>query len=104
MDDTKGSVRALFCTNAARMGVNFSGVNNVVNYGPPAELDTLLQQLGRTGRDSAQSHHLMVYHKRQLIKRCDANVLHYLKDHDQCRRIKVLEGYGSDHDTSVEKK
>jgi ATP-dependent DNA helicase RecQ len=104
MDDPKGSVRVLFCTNAAGMGVNFSGVNNVVNYGPPADLDTLLQQLGRAGRDGAQSHHLMVYHKRQLVKRCDVNVLHYLKDNDQCRRMKVLEGYGSDHDTSVEKK
>ena len=40
MTNPNGQVRVLICTTAAGMGVNFAGVENVINFGPPQELDT----------------------------------------------------------------
>lgn len=68
-DMTKeGKIRILICTNSAGMGVNFYGVHNVFQYGLQREMDTLVQQMGRAGRDGEPSHELIMYkcHKGQL--------------------------------------
>jgi ATP-dependent DNA helicase RecQ len=49
-------------SNASGMDVNITGVQYVVHYGQPSDLDTVLQQIGRAGRDGTQSHHLKIYH------------------------------------------
>ena len=95
-----GRVRVLVCTNAAGMGVNYSAVNNVVNYGPPQEMDTLLQQQGRAGRSGDQAHHLLLYHNRQL-RNVDIEVLDYTRNEDSlCRRQIMLRHYSADCDES----
>lgn len=45
MQNPNGNIRVLVCTNAAGMGVNYPGVNFVVNYGPPREMNTLSSNL-----------------------------------------------------------
>uniref|UniRef100_K1RAP0 Werner syndrome ATP-dependent helicase n=1 Tax=Magallana gigas TaxID=29159 RepID=K1RAP0_MAGGI len=50
------------------MGVNFQNVNNIVHYGPPRDLDNLVQQMGRAGRDGTQSNELIIYKANQLKK------------------------------------
>ncbi|WAR19819.1 hypothetical protein MAR_001657 [Mya arenaria] len=39
MKSEDGMFRILICKNAAGMGVNFHGVNHIVNFGPPHEMD-----------------------------------------------------------------
>lgn len=56
-----GKIRILVCTNAAGMGVNFYGVNNVIHYGPLREMDTFVQQMGRGGRDGELADELILY-------------------------------------------
>ena len=41
-----GTIKVLFCTNAAGMGVNYKGVELVVSYGPPQDMDTFVQHIG----------------------------------------------------------
>jgi ATP-dependent DNA helicase RecQ len=59
MCNPQGNIRVLICTSAAGMGVNFSAVYHVVHYGPPYSIDSLIQQMGRAGRDGCDSHHLL---------------------------------------------
>ena len=53
MDDPNGITRVLIATSAAGMGVNLKGVNNVINFGPPKDMDGFVQQFGRAGRDGS---------------------------------------------------
>nr|XP_002739720.2 PREDICTED: ATP-dependent DNA helicase Q-like SIM-like [Saccoglossus kowalevskii] len=94
MNDRNGTLRILICTNAAGMGVDFKGVSSVVNYGPPQELDTFIQQLGRAGRDGSQSLHILIYSKQQL-RNVDPDMLVYVRNSEKCRRT-VLCGFYSD--------
>lgn len=53
--NTDGTIRILVCTNAAGMGVNFHGGNNIIHFNLPRQMDTFVQQMGRAGRDGGQS-------------------------------------------------
>lgn len=77
----EGKIRILICTNSAGMGVNFYGVHNVIHYGLPREMDTLVQQMGRAGRDGEPSHELIMYkcHKGQL-KQVEEELVQLAKD------------------------
>lgn len=51
MEAEYGSIRVLVSTSSAGMGVNFKDLQNIVHFSPPREMDTFIQQMGRTGRD-----------------------------------------------------
>lgn len=59
--NTDGTIRILVCTKAAGMGVNFHGVNNIIHFNLPRQMDTFVQQMGRADRDGGQSHNLILY-------------------------------------------
>ena len=61
MQDPNGHIRILICTASAGMGVNFVKTYNVIQYGPPREMDTFLQQFGRAGRDGCLSDSVILY-------------------------------------------
>lgn len=52
MNNPNGKLRILIATSAAGMGVNFSNLNQVINYGPPKDMDSFVQQIGGAGRDT----------------------------------------------------
>ena len=93
MANVDGRIKLLSCTNAAGIGINFKGVDMVVSYGPPQDMDTFVQHLGRAGRDGAQSSHLLVYHGRQ-IKNLNGDMLKYLKT-EGCLRTAMLSSYNA---------
>jgi ATP-dependent DNA helicase RecQ len=92
MGNPNGLIRVLICTNAAGMGVNFQNLSNIVHYGPPWDLDTLVQQMGRAGRDGAMSHELIIYKSNQL-RRVDDDVLKLVKSSTECRRKILNDAY-----------
>ena len=96
MESEDGHVRVLISTNAAGMGVNFKGLYSVVHYGPPPDLDTLVQQMGRAGRDGKFSMELILYknHKGHL-KKIDSDILSIIKSDDQCRRNILCKAYNA---------
>lgn len=96
MLEANGKIRVLICTNAAGMGVNFQNVNNIVQYGPPRDLDNLVQQMGRAGRDGTQSNELIIYKANQL-KKVDDDVIKLLKSTVSCRRKIINEAYIQKH-------
>lgn len=66
MNNPNGKLRILIATSAAGMGVNFSNLNQVINYRPPKDIDSFVQQIGRAGRDTATiAMALLVYNGRQ---------------------------------------
>lgn len=95
MADQDGHILVLICSNAACMGVNFVGVNLVVNYGPPQEMDTLIQQIGRAGRNGEQAYHVLIYNNKQL-RNLDPDVLQYVRNEENiCLRQIILSHYST---------
>ncbi|XP_062622050.1 uncharacterized protein LOC134283551 [Saccostrea cucullata] len=96
MNEANGRIKVLICTNAAGMGVNFQNLNNIVHYGPPRDLDNLVQQMGRAGRDGSPSNELIIYKANQLQK-VDDDVIKLLKSTSTCRRKILNEAYMKKH-------
>ncbi|XP_056001114.1 ATP-dependent DNA helicase RecQ-like [Ostrea edulis] len=94
MNDENGTIRVLIATSAAGMGVNYKGINNVVHYGPPKDMDSFVQQLGRAGRDGCQALHLLIYNSRHTHK-LDSDMKNYIENKDKCRRLQMLQSYDS---------
>lgn len=89
LKDPDGKVRIIIATTALGMGVDIKGLHRVINYGPPSDVESYLQEVGRAGRDGQQSEALLLFHGRQL-HHCTPEMLEYLKS-TSCRRSKLLE-------------
>ena len=48
-------LRVLICTAAFGMGLDCAGVERVIHWGPPNDVETYIQQTGRCGRSRQKS-------------------------------------------------
>ena len=64
--DANGVCRVVFATNALGMGIDVKSLTTVIHYGPPADLEAYMQEIGRAGRDESQSFAYLLYHGHQL--------------------------------------
>ena len=58
-----GSCRVVVATTALGLVVNFPNVSHVVMYGLPDDVEAMLQQVGRAGRDGTQAHAVVYANK-----------------------------------------
>jgi ATP-dependent RNA helicase RhlE len=49
-----GAVSTLVATDVAARGIDVSGISHVINYDPPADSETYVHRIGRTGRAGAK--------------------------------------------------
>jgi len=49
-----GAVNTLVATDIAARGIDISGVSHVINFDPPADSETYVHRIGRTGRAGAK--------------------------------------------------
>lgn len=94
MSKENGKIRILIATSAAGMGVNFKDVQNVINFGPPKDMDTFVQQFGRAGRDGSMAMAILLYNGRQC-KDLDSDMKEYVTNTEECRRKSVLSAYNA---------
>ncbi|XP_063055902.1 putative ATP-dependent DNA helicase Q1 [Engraulis encrasicolus] len=52
----EGNCRVVVATTALGLGMNFPNVSHVVMYGVPGDLESIVQQVGRAGRNGQSSH------------------------------------------------
>ncbi len=93
--DANGTCRLVFATNALGMGVNFSNVRRIIHYGPPREMEELVQQIGRAGRDGKPAVALIMYTGHHL-KNCDQSVKDLCKGKSECLRKLLLADFGEE--------
>ena len=79
------TLRVLIYTAAFGMGIDCVGVQNVIHWGPPQNIETYIQQAGRSGRNDDFSYCKLLYGK-GLSRFCDKPMLTYCKNNIECRR------------------
>ena len=89
LKDPNGKVRIVIATNALGMGVDIKGLYNVINYGPPSDLESYVQEMGGAGRDGKNSEALPMFRGRQL-RQCAPEMLNCVKS-NSCRRRQILD-------------
>ena len=92
LSDPSSVLRVVIATSALGMGVDFKGVNLIVNYGPPREIESYMQAFGRAGRDGSEAHSIILYHGAQRVG-LTQNMRDYVLNDSSCRRVKLLALY-----------
>ena len=89
-----GTVRILAATVASGMGIDCKGVNLILHFGPPTELDSYFQESGRAGRDGSPSEAVLLLYPRSLgSKNISKEMKEYCQNSVICRRKLLLKIY-----------
>ncbi|XP_078683361.1 ATP-dependent DNA helicase RecQ-like [Branchiostoma floridae x Branchiostoma belcheri] len=64
----EGSCRVVVATGALDKGIDFRNVGKVVMYGPPEDMENILQMVSRAGRDGKKADAVLYYKDEQLAK------------------------------------
>ena len=59
--DAEGTVRAVFATIAFAMGLDSPNIRHIMHWGPPTDIETYLQEVGRGGRDGQPATAILLY-------------------------------------------
>ena len=86
--DEKSGLRVLVATIAFGMGVDCKGVYRTIHFGPSKNIESYIQETGRTGRDGKQSMAFLIY-QGILLSHVDKDMKQYVKTED-CRRKTLL--------------
>eukprot|EP00112_Aurelia_sp_Birch-Aquarium-sp1_P020529 Seg5310.3 transcript_id=Seg5310.3/GoldUCD/mRNA.D3Y31 product="ATP-dependent DNA helicase hus2/rqh1" protein_id=Seg5310.3/GoldUCD/D3Y31 len=89
--DAEGTVRVLFCTVAFGMGIDCKGLNNIIHYGPPSDVDDYCQETGRAGRSMEASHATLITYPRCTgSKNVTKEMKAYCRNRVKCRREMIF--------------
>ena len=82
---SKSVLRVLIATVAFGMGVNPPDVHHVYHCGPPHDIETYVQEIGRGGRDGGLTFATLLY-SRAFNRFVDKNMINYCQQDKYCRR------------------
>ena len=89
---TSSHLRVFIATVAFGMGVNPPNVHYIIHCGPPNDVETYVQEVGRGGRDGSRTYAIL-YYSAQLKRFVDQNMLDYCEQDKQCRRDKLFSDF-----------
>lgn len=87
------NLRVVIATAAFSMGIDIADVRQISHWGPPSSVETYVQEIGRAGRDGADSFAILINKK---SRHCSRAIKDYIKNTDRCRRS-ILYGYFVDY-------
>lgn len=89
--DPSGTIRAVFAIIAFAMGLDSPNIRHVMHWGPPADIETYIQEVGRSGRDGKPATAILFYTPVDFRGRpgVSPSMKEYCVNTSECRR-KVL--------------
>jgi superfamily II DNA helicase RecQ len=91
------TIRVLFATTALGMGVNAPHVNHVIHIGPPSNLESYLQEIGRAGRCGQPAVATLYFNNSDVAAHktnIDGSMKMYCQSSNVCLRKMLLEYFG----------
>ena len=86
-------LRVVIATIAFGMGIDSPDVRNVIHLGPPEDVESYIQHIGRAGRDGKQASAL-IFHGKQFKRHCENSILAYCEV-ETCRRDFLFHDFSS---------
>ena len=83
------NLRVVIATAAFSMGIDIADVRQIIHWGSPSSVEAYVQEIGRAGRDGADSFAILINKKNRHSSKA---IKDYTKNIDQCRRS-ILYGY-----------
>ena len=83
-----GKLRLLIATVAFGMGLDCPNVRRIIHWGPPSNIESYIQETGRSGRDGKSAHAILYYSKADIgYNFVEEGIRNYCTNKDnQCRR------------------
>jgi len=81
-------VSILDATSTAGMGAHFVEVSYVINFGPPKDMDSFVQQVKRCGRHGTHAMAMLFSSRHNVVK-------DYVNNKSSCRRQLILKMYNA---------
>ena len=90
--DPKGKLRVVIATIAFGMGLDCQNVRQTILWGAPSDVEAMIQQTGRAGRDGYLSCALLMHCKgdRHLVSK---SMQQFCQKSDECRRHMLFCGF-----------
>lgn len=84
---SSSSLRIVVATIAFGMGLDCPDVRRIIHWGPPSDLESYIQEVGRAGRDGLQSTAVLYYNDSDLGAQYVENTIkEYCTNRKKCRR------------------
>ena len=96
-------IRVIFATSALGMGVDAPGITLVIHIGPPSNIESYLQEIGRAGRRGSETTADLYFCNSDITStkvtagRIDPSMVGYCQNKSQCQR-KLIMAYFGFHD------
>lgn len=86
------SLRVLIATVAFGMGVNPPDIHCIIQCGPPSDIETYIQEVGRGGRDGKPTNAILFYSK-SLKRFVSEDLVEYCEQGTICRRDQLFNDF-----------
>ena len=84
---SSSSLRLVVATIAFGLGLDCPDVRRIIHWGPPSDLESYIQEVGRAGRDGLQSTAVLHYNDSDLgAQYVESTIKEYCRNHNKCRR------------------
>ena len=95
--DVEGTIRSVFVTIAFAMGLDSPDIRHVLHWGPPADLETYVQEVGRSGRNGRPATAILLYQPTDFRGKPGVSDLMkaYCINTSSCRRGLLMEDFYS---------
>ena len=83
----RGDVSIMFATSGFSVGIDYPYVRLVVCYSEPFDIESMVQQFGRAGRDGVKSNAVLYVNQNYpLTERTDLLIKQFIENDEVCRR------------------
>ena len=102
--DPEGTVRSVFATIAFAMGLDSPNIRHVMHWGPPADIETYIQEVGRSGRDGRLATAILFYQPTDFRGRpgISNSMKAYCINASECRRKVLMRDFSVSGDGGIE--
>ena len=101
LKDAQGEIRLVCATSAFGMGVDVPGIARVWHVEPPAEMDDLVQQLGRAARGHGETATHTLFFSGNGLREVSVDVKQYVHNTETCRQVLMAKAFGIERNSPV---
>ncbi len=84
--DPNSNLRIVIATIAFGLGIDCPNIREIIHVGPPSDVESYIQHVGRAGRDNANSCAVLLY-GRNLMENTSDSLKKYCGNTEVCRRL-----------------